>query len=592
MPETPLTDLPKIIWTFWGSGWSDAPIVVRKCLRTWHQHHPDWVIHELTDHNLSDFINLNEIIPDIEDKVLPYEALTDIIRIALLYKYGGVWVDSTLYCNQSLNTWLPDALRNGFFAFSNPGPDRMISSWFLSALPNNYIVEIFYHRIRSYWKDRSERDHYFWLHYLFAELYKSDAKFKQEWDKALVISAHGPHYFLPYEKTFPALLTSTIKKNIDKPESPVFKLTHKIDSSLMPHNSTVNYLLSEDKKSYSLSISSSLYSKLKSLFRLSHRNKYIDKNKPLKILVSWYGAFEGHGTIGDLLSLQTLTHYLHDLGYDIDYTSYEAFKDLKGRRVDWQQVNARDYQIFIFVCGPVMKNHPQLTLLFSKFKRAINIGVGVSLFSKDHFNYLNPFDHVFAREGMDTTFDDIAIAAPASVQVKSEEKGEMIIGISLRGLQGEYGEQNCLSELTDHTIHQAAEILSQKWNAKVVLIENHLKRSGVNPEEIDQAYASCALVITSRLHGAYMALRHEVPFIAIDQIKGGAKVYGILKGESWPHVYKIEEIKQVDQIVKVANEILSGQYTDVLIAFRNKKLEGARQSLCEIDKCIRLLLSS
>jgi hypothetical protein len=581
--------LPRIIWVFWNSGWDNAPEIVKKCIDTWKEKNPDWTIHQLSDTTIGDFIDLKTIIPGIDQKNIQMEALSDIIRISLLHKYGGVWADSTIFCNQSLNDWIYEASGKGFFAFSKPGPDRMIASWFLAAHKNNYIIEKWYHAMRAYWLSRTERHHYFWFHYLFGEIYNSDKIFKDIWDSTTVLSADGPHYFVPYDKMLSMKLTRKIKNSIDHPVTTMFKLTHKYDKRSISKKSVLNYLLKP--KNLSKTPSEMLLSKIISFFK-KEKKIVIDKSKPLKILVSWYGAFDGHGTIGDLLSVQSVTRYLSDKGYDIDCTSYKKFNNLSGRIVNWKEVDARDYQIFIFVCGPIMKDHPQLAMLFGKFKNCVNIGIGVSLFKKGHFNYFNPFDHVFAREGTDEVFEDVAIVAPGYKKEASVnfQKKEIIIGISMRGEQGEYGIEKCLFKITDQTINDAAAILAEKWNGKVLLIENHLEKSGTDPEEIDAMYERCHLVITSRLHGCLMALRHAVPFIAIDQIKGGAKLYTILKDKKWPYVYKIDDVASVESVVAMAEEIVSGKYNSKLLELRKEMLEGGENSLMNIDKYIQSLV--
>lgn len=236
--------LPKTLWIYWHDGWRQSPAIVNKCVETWRVHNPNWNIFTLSKHDLEHYIHLSEIIPQIDRKNIQLEALSDIIRISLLHQYGGVWADSTLYCNQPLDTWLnPSIMPSGFFAFSKPGVDRMVSSWFLAAGKENYVIEQWYLKTIEYWRCRSERDEYFWFHYLFGKLYNADKKFKHLWDQATVLLAKDPHYFLPYADSFPKPLTAEVKQAIDHSPTPVFKLTHKYDESLMTNDSTLNYLL-------------------------------------------------------------------------------------------------------------------------------------------------------------------------------------------------------------------------------------------------------------------------------------------------------------------------------------------------------------
>ncbi|MGN6647013.1 MAG: capsular polysaccharide synthesis protein [Cytophaga sp.] len=242
------TEIPKILWLLWFQNWENAPLVAQKCKSTWIEHNPDWTIHFLTSENLPEFIDMESVLPGFKDKNVPIVSYSNMIRMALLIKYGGVWADSTLYCNRPLNEWIQQCTApSGFFAFANPGPDRMLSTWFLAATPGHTLVKKWYAECLNYWSTRTERHTYHWSHYLFGDLYRSDKTFKEIWDKTVKLSADDPHYFLDYEDTFYKPLTAEVKEAIDHPVTPVFKLTFKYDRQLVRSNSVLHYLLSYKK---------------------------------------------------------------------------------------------------------------------------------------------------------------------------------------------------------------------------------------------------------------------------------------------------------------------------------------------------------
>ena len=242
------TEIPKILWLLWFQNWENAPLMAQKCKSTWIEHNPDWTIHFLTNENLPDFIDMESVLPGFKDKNIPLVSYSNMIRMVLLIKYGGVWADSTVYCNRPLNEWVQQCTApSGFFAFANPGPDRMLSTWFLAATPGHTLVKKWYAECLNYWSTRTERHTYHWCHYLFGDLYQSDKELKAIWDKTVKISADGPHYFLPYEDTFYKPLTAEVKDAIDNPVTPVFKLTFKYNRQLIRSNSVVHYLLSYEE---------------------------------------------------------------------------------------------------------------------------------------------------------------------------------------------------------------------------------------------------------------------------------------------------------------------------------------------------------
>src|SRR5258708_33388555 len=104
-------------------------------------------------------------------------------------------------------------MASGFFAFDRPGPDRMISSWFIATEKNNYITQTYKNKVEAYWNQNPglvsiETSRwkflqkcldkkgsqiwfssfvtkvlkvypYFWFHYLFENIYLRDQEFRQ-----------------------------------------------------------------------------------------------------------------------------------------------------------------------------------------------------------------------------------------------------------------------------------------------------------------------------------------------------------------------------------------------------------------------------
>ena len=77
----------------------------------------------------------------------------------------------------------------------------------------------------------------------------------------------------------------------------------------------------------------------------------------------------------------------------------------------------------------------------------------------------------------------------------------LMIGLVLRGAQYEYGIERCEWQKTEMVAWGLAEAASSNRQGTVVMIENHLVRSGKNADEIEAQYAECDLIVTSRFHG-------------------------------------------------------------------------------------------
>ena len=55
-------------------------------------------------------------------KDITLQSRSDIIRLALLNRYGGVWADSTMLCLEPLDRWLTrDSMQSGLWMYHGNG---------------------------------------------------------------------------------------------------------------------------------------------------------------------------------------------------------------------------------------------------------------------------------------------------------------------------------------------------------------------------------------------------------------------------------------------------------------------------------------
>ena len=214
--------LIQTIYIYWAQGFENAPEIVKICRDSWKSMNPTWNVVELHDTNLCDYIDITD---SLSNSNIQTTAKSDIIRIALLQKWGGVWTDATCFCRIPLDNWLHKYAENGFWAFSKPEPTRLVSSWFLYGSPQNYIVQRWYKKTMNFWKKNTASScyHYFWFHLLFNEMYKNDRHIRQIWDNTKHLSAIMPHIFQSGSNEINSnAIISFINGKI-----PIYKLTYK-----------------------------------------------------------------------------------------------------------------------------------------------------------------------------------------------------------------------------------------------------------------------------------------------------------------------------------------------------------------------------
>jgi hypothetical protein len=234
--------MKKTIWSCWFQGRDAAPHLIKRCFASWDRKNPGWDFRCLDAVSIQRYVNLQGVV-DLHRQSVTAASLSDIVRILLLHEFGGVWVDATLLCNRPLDDWLPSTMSQGFFAFAAPAQDRLLSSWFLSAVPDHYLISAWCRRIVEYWSDRPNAENYFWFHDLFNDLCNSDDIAAEAWLRVPKISADGPH-----SVQFGGLMYRPQADAIDSVDwtTPVFKLTYRLPEQGVPSGSFLEYLLDHD----------------------------------------------------------------------------------------------------------------------------------------------------------------------------------------------------------------------------------------------------------------------------------------------------------------------------------------------------------
>lgn len=113
---------------------------------------------------------------------------SDILRTALLYFYGGIWIDSTCLMTKDFPS---DILNDDFFLFSTQNsilpcfPD-VFENWFIRSDKNNYVLGRMLENVLYYFKHASNpKGIYFVYFYILAALYRNDVKAKELMDKIM-----------------------------------------------------------------------------------------------------------------------------------------------------------------------------------------------------------------------------------------------------------------------------------------------------------------------------------------------------------------------------------------------------------------------
>lgn len=169
-----------VIWFCWLQGLEKAPRIVKVCYDSLKTHLTDRTIRVIDSKNWKEFIELPRYIVDKWEKGrIPAPNFSDILRLELLIRYGGTWIDSTVLCTgfvshatQESRVYLDSDLF--LFQYTPPGTANniSISNWFITACSNQKVLMVLRDMLYEYWKDYDCTLDYYIFHLFFTMVAK------------------------------------------------------------------------------------------------------------------------------------------------------------------------------------------------------------------------------------------------------------------------------------------------------------------------------------------------------------------------------------------------------------------------------------
>lgn len=185
---------------FQGEDHPRMPELSRNCIKRWRELNPDWKVNILSNETIVDYVpEYFEIIKNSPNR--SWAAKSDLLRILLLSKYGGVWTDASVYPVMPLNEFYNLIVNHTKFftyrfvprgSYDNRKKCETVS-WFLCAdEPELYLIEKWKEAFVNNFKTMRHWP-YFTFHETLTELYDSDSEVKSTIDNMVQISQVIPH---------------------------------------------------------------------------------------------------------------------------------------------------------------------------------------------------------------------------------------------------------------------------------------------------------------------------------------------------------------------------------------------------------------
>lgn len=178
-------DIPKIIWMFWDS--MDIPDLVSACINNIKKLNPGYDVNVVNMDYVRNELGLQELV----DADLKIQHKSDIIRLMLIYRYGGIWLDASILFNISIDDMLNcvenlncyDVL-SFYIERSGIKSEQVIENWFIASPPNNRFIKA--------WLDELMV-----VMYIGTNAYLERVKLRSDYSE-IVKNIKKPEYLIPY----------------------------------------------------------------------------------------------------------------------------------------------------------------------------------------------------------------------------------------------------------------------------------------------------------------------------------------------------------------------------------------------------------
>ena len=163
------------IWFFWWQGEESMPSIIKKCYESIKKHSGKHEIIFLSRDNFNNYADFPDyVLNKFLNGKYSITHFSDILRMNLLSKKGGIWIDATIYLTDDLTV----EIDKGYSIFTRKSKNKtkyisngMWSSYFIATSKNNLLSTACYDILCNYWKNHDFMIEYLLLDYIIFLLY-------------------------------------------------------------------------------------------------------------------------------------------------------------------------------------------------------------------------------------------------------------------------------------------------------------------------------------------------------------------------------------------------------------------------------------
>ena len=186
-----------VIWQYWAQGFDEdkLPEIVNICIKSVDTFKGDYTVIRLCDENINQYLDLPDfIVKKKQLGIINHTFFSDILRVALLSSYGGVWLDATILLSDKLSI---NTFKNPYFVYQRDPSEQNKSFWegsyafywgwnpkfkvnmlnsIFFSIPGHVVVQTITDLLFAYWKEENKAIDYFMFQILYDVLMEKDLK--------------------------------------------------------------------------------------------------------------------------------------------------------------------------------------------------------------------------------------------------------------------------------------------------------------------------------------------------------------------------------------------------------------------------------
>lgn len=174
------------VWSLWWQGEENAPEIVKSCFKSQKEKikgkNLKYII--ITKDNWCQYITCSQnIIEKVNCGKITLTHFSDILRAELLKKYGGLWIDATVYCTKEIELKEFSGLYT--VKYQEKGKSLTLGRWsgfLIGAPPKNILFEFMSKVFNLYWEKHNSMIAYLLIDYIIAIAYNNFKEIKEQYD--------------------------------------------------------------------------------------------------------------------------------------------------------------------------------------------------------------------------------------------------------------------------------------------------------------------------------------------------------------------------------------------------------------------------